>query len=287
MRRMALSIAAVLAALVVWLGLRLVPALGYFPPDLFEQTFEPSVFVQLGIKNIVFVSYLCIAVVLLFVFFAAFQGRLGGNRGTKGLVYGSMLGVLWSLAFLSATEFFETSLTAEIINAVVDLIPLALAGWLAGLTLGTDRPPETGSASSHLLAIPVIGLGFVAFHSVTVVLFDDPSAALARMMFTPRGLVGYLWLAALGTWIGAMYVVFRSCLTFRSIWANAGFFAVVIVGHSWFWFNMFFNILYADVLWAMVSMCALDLAGVFFGVAVYEKILGHHKSAGQLRQAGR
>ncbi len=278
MRRMALSAAAVLAVIVVWVGLRLIPALGYFPPVLFEQAFTPSVFVQLGIKEFVFVAYLCLAVILLFVFFAAIQGRLGGKRGTKGLAYGSMLGVLWSLAFLSSTEFFETTLTAEIINAVVDLIPLALAGWLAGVTLGTDNPAEPEPASSHLLAIPVIGLGFVIFHSVTVVLFDDPSVAQARMMFTPGSAVGYLWLASFGAWIGAMYVVFRGCLTFKSIWANAGFFAVVVVGHSWLWFNMFFNILYADVLLAMLSMCALDIIGVFVGVAVYEQIRSHRKS---------
>ncbi len=278
MRKMALSAAAVLAVIVVWVGMRLIPAFGYFPPELFEQTFTPSVFVQSGIKDIVFIAYLSMAVVLLFVFFAAFQGYLGGKRGTKGLLYGSMLGVLWSLAFLSSTEFFETSLTAEIINAVVDLVPLALAGWLAGLTLGTDNPPETEPASSHLLAIPVIGLAFVVFHSVTVVLFDDPSAAMARMMFTPRGVVGYVWLASFGAWIGAMYVVFRGCLTFKSVWANAGFFAVVVVGHSWFWFNMFFNILYADVFLAMVSMCAIDIIGVFVGVAVYEQIRSHRES---------
>ena len=121
------------------------------------------------------------------------------------------------------------------------------------------------------MAVPIICVAFVAFHSVTVFLFDDRSAALARIMFTPRGVVGYLWLAAFGAWIGAMYVVFRGCLTSRSIWTNAGFFALVVVGHSWFWFNMFFNILYADVLLALVSMCALDIVGVFVGVAVYER----------------
>lgn len=54
MRRMAVSAAAVLAALVVWSGFRPIPALGYFPPDQFEQTFKSGVSVQLGIKNIVF-----------------------------------------------------------------------------------------------------------------------------------------------------------------------------------------------------------------------------------------
>ncbi|MDJ0712186.1 MAG: hypothetical protein QNJ14_17480 [Woeseiaceae bacterium] len=278
MRKMALSAAAVLAVIVVWVGMRLIPALGYFPPELFEQTFAPSVFIQLGIKNIVFVAYLCTAVVLFFVFFAVIQRRLGGRRGTKGLLYGSMLGVLWALAFLAATEFFDTSLTAETINAIVDLIPLALAGWLAGLTLGSDSPLDAEPASSHLIAIPIIALGFVAFHSVTVALFDNPSVALARMMFTPGGIIGYLWLAAIGAWIGAMYVAFRGCLDFKSIWANAGFFALVVVGHSWLWFNMFFNILYANVLLPMLSMWVLDILGVFVGVAVYEQIQRHHKA---------
>ncbi|MDJ0749576.1 MAG: hypothetical protein QNJ11_08825 [Woeseiaceae bacterium] len=279
MRKMALSAAAVFAVIIVWVGLRLVPALGYFPPELFEQTFAPSVFIELGIREPVFVAYLSIASILVFVFFAAFQRRLGGKRGTKGIVYGSMLGVLWSLAFLSATEFFETSLSAEVINSVVDLVPLAFAGWLAGLTLGSDNPPDTEPASSNLLAIPVIGIGFLAFHSVTVLLFDDPSVALARMMFTPSSVVGFLWLAAIGAWIGAMYVVLRGCLTFDSALANAGYFAVVVVGHSWLWFNMFFNILYADVLLAMLAMCALDIVGVFVGVAVYEQIRSHRGSA--------
>ena len=279
MRRIALAAAAVLAVLVFWVGMRLFPALGYYPPDLFEQTFAPSVFVQHGIKDIVFVLYLCLAVVLLFVSFAIVQRRLGGKRGTNGLMYGSMLGVLWSLAFLSATEFFDTSLQAEVINAVVDLAPLALGGWLAALTLGTDKPPGAKPASSNLAAIPVIGFAFMAFHSVTVFLFDDPTTAMARMMFIPSGAVGYLWLVVIGGWIGAMYVVFHGSLTFNSVWANAGFFAAVVVGHSWFWFNMFFNILYADVLLAMVSMCALDIVGVFVGVAVHEHIRSRRKSA--------
>ena len=77
MRKMVSSAAAVFAVIVVWLGLRLIPALGYFPPELFEQTFAPSVFVQLGIMEFAFVAYLSIASILLFVFYAAFQGRLG------------------------------------------------------------------------------------------------------------------------------------------------------------------------------------------------------------------
>ncbi len=257
----------------------MIPALGYFPPELFEQTFAPSVFVQLGIKEFAFVAYLSIASILLFVFYAAFQGRLSGKRSRNGLIYGSMLGVLWSLAFLSSTEFFETSLLAEVINAVVDLVPLALAGWLAGLTLGSDTPSESEPVSSRLMAIPIIGLGFVAFHSVTILFFDDPSVAMARMMFTPGSVVGFLWLGTFGACIGAMYVIFHSCLTFRSIWANAAFFAVVLVGHSWVWFNMFFNLLYADVLLRMLSMCALDIVGIFVGVAVYEQIRSRRESA--------
>ena len=275
-RKVALSVPAILAVLCVWLGMRVMsPALAYYPPDILEQALPPSVFVRNDIETIVFISYLTVALVLLFLAFATIQHRLIGRRGIKGLVFGTVLGVLWALAFLSALEFFGTTLKAELINGVVDIIPLALGGWFAGLILGTDTEGDGAPASSHLMAIPVIGIVFVVIHSATLLLVDDPAGIPARLMFTPHTAAGYLAVAALGGWVGVMYVVLRSGMPSSSIWAQSGVFAVVVFGHSWLWFNSFFNILYSEVLVHLLTMSLIDILAVFVGVFLYEQLVRH------------
>lgn len=62
-------------------------------------------------------------------------------------------------------------------------------------------------------------------------------------------------------------------MPFKSVWANSGFFAAGIFGHSCVWFHMFFNILYADVLLIIIGMGVIDILGVFVGVVSYEHLL--------------
>lgn len=232
-----------------------------------------SVIVRNGIETIVFICYLGVALVLLFLAFAAIQHRLVSKCGIKGLVFGTLLGVLWALGFLSAIDFFGTTLRAELINRIADIIPLALGVWLAGLILGRDTPRDAAPASSHLLAIPIIAVAFVVIHSVTLLLVDDPAGIPARLMDTPHSAAGYLWVAAFGGWAGVMYVALRSGMPSSSIWAHSGVFAVLVFGHSWLWFNMFFNILYSDVLVPLLSMCLIGILAVFVGVVLYERLV--------------
>lgn len=168
--------------------------------------------------------------------------------------------------------FFETTLEAELINGIVDLIPLALAGWLAALIWASDTAGDIVPVPSHLLAIPVVGVVYVVVHSATLLFVDDPAGVTGRLMITPHNVSTYLFNAAVGGWAGAIYAVLRSSMPFTSVWARSGFFAAVVFGHSWLWFNMFFNILYADVLLTLLSMSLLDILGVFIGVIIYEHL---------------
>lgn len=274
MRKLALSIMAILGVLLLWAVIRLAfPGLTYTPPDVLAQALSPSVFVQSDSQKIVMFAYVTVALVLLFLFFTAIQNRLTGKRGLNGLFFGAALGVLWSLGFLTAVVFLESPLYVELQNGLVDLIPLALAGWLAGLILEPDRARAATPASFSLLAISVIGIAYAAIHSVTLLLFDDPTGVLARLALTPTTAGSYLMLTAIGAWAGTMYVVFRPGMPFKSVWANSGFFAAGIFGHSWVWFHMFFNILYADVLLITIGMGVVDILGIFVGVVAYEHLL--------------
>ena len=124
-RKLTYSALAILAVLTIWLGMRVMsPALAYYPPEIFVQALPPSTFIENEIFLPVFITYLTIALVLQFLAFAAIQGRLKGSPGAKGLIFGTVMGVLWAIAFMSSTEFFGTTVRAEIINGVVDIIPL-------------------------------------------------------------------------------------------------------------------------------------------------------------------
>jgi len=75
----------------------------------------------------------------------------------KGLIFGSLFGVLWSLAFLSAAVFPQSSLTAELLNGLIDVIPPALAGVLA----------ELSCWMSMLTGFPSISIAYVLSGSFT------------------------------------------------------------------------------------------------------------------------
>ena len=286
-RKFTYSALAILAVLIVWLGMRVMsPALAYYPPEIFVQGLPPSMFVENGIFVPVFITYLTIALVLQFLVFAALQSHLTGTPGIKGLIFGTVMGVLWAIAFMSSIEFFGTTVRAEIINGIVDIIPLALAGWFSGLIWGTEVPRDSEPASAHLLAIPIIALTFVIIHSATNLLVDDPASIPARLMFTPHSAAGFFWIAAFGAWSGVIYVVLRSSLPTSSALAHAAVFAVVVFGHTWFWFNMFFNNVFSEVLTTLLSMVLIDIAAVFVGVFAYEKLV-HHRLHGAEPMVGK
>jgi hypothetical protein len=267
--------AAIIVTVAGWGLIRLAfPALDYFPPESLTRVLERSGFVIAGLRKLAGLGYLTVALVLMAVVFNVVQQRWPGRGGIKGLAFGASLGVVWSFGFLTGWAFLGTTLRAELLNGVVDLIPMAGAGWLIGLAVGRDVPKSEHGMWKPWLAALLVAIGFVAVHTLGSTLLADLVGSTSGVLLVPTTPLQIATLAGLGIWVGGMYVVLRAGPRFESTWARAGFFAFGVFGVSWTWFHLFFVVEFAGVLDEVLLVGLIGAVGVFAGALAYEWYAG-------------
>ena len=265
--------AAIIVTLTGWGIIRLlVPVLDYFPPESLSRNLEPGWFVTAGVRKGAGLGYLTLALILMAAFFSAVQRRWPGRRGVKGLVFGTSLGVVWSFGFLNGWAFLGTTLRAELLNIVVDLVPLAVAGWLIGLAVGRDVPGPKHRARKPWLAVLLVALALPAVHALAAGRLADLIGSTSGLLLPPTTALQIALLAGLGGWVGVMYVILRAGSPFESAWARAAFFAFGVFGHSWTWFQLFFVIEFAGVLHELLLVSLIGAVAVFAGALAYERL---------------
>ncbi len=261
--------AAIIAG-IAGLGLMRFVFLDYVPPESLIRDLESSMFVTTGMRKPAMVVFAVVSISMMAVFFRLVQQRWPGRRGVKGLMFGASLGTIWSFGFLTGWAFLGTTLQAELLNSIVDLIALTFAGWLIGLAVGRDVPSSGHSMSKPWLAILLVAVGFVFVHALGARLFAGFFTATADLLLVPTTIPQIVLLTGLGLWGGVMYVMLRTGLPFNNIWARAAFFAFGVFGHCWTWFHVFFVIEFAGVLLTTLLVGLIGATGVFAGVITYE-----------------
>jgi len=257
--------------LVGWGMIRLLfPTLDYFPPEVLVDKLERGWFVNAGVRKAAGLAYLTVALILMAVFFKAVQHRWPGKGGPKGLVFGAWLGVVWSFGFLCGWAFLGTTFRAELLNSVVDFIPLAVAGWLIGLAIGHDVPWSGYRMWKPWLAALLVALGFTGVHMLGTRLIANSIGLGADLLLIPKTALQVTLLFTLGIWVGLMYMLLRAALPFRNTWARVAFFSFGIFGSSWTWFNLFFIIEFTGVLPTILLVGLIGATGIFVGAMAYE-----------------
>lgn len=276
--------AAILVTMTGWGILRLVfPGLDYFPPESLVRELERSWFISSGARKPAMAVYGGVALALLAVFFKAVQERWPGRGHLKGLAFGASLGVIWVFAFLNGWAFLGTTLRAEVLNGINDLIGLSAGGWLIGWAVGRDNPRSDEGMSRPVMAILLVATGFVAIHTSGANLLAGLVPATADLLLIPTAPVQFALLGGLGLWAGALFVVLAPGLPFESAPARAGFFAFGVFGHSWTWFHLFFVIEFKGVLGAALLVGLIGAAGVFGGALAYEGMAAARRRVGCVR----
>ena len=265
---------AIIGALSGWGIFRLLfPIFDYFPPESLIRDLEPSFILNIGFRKPAGLIYLGLALVLMTVFFKIIQKEWPGKRGIKGLIFGMWIGGVWSFGFLTGWLFLGTTLKAEFLNIVVDLIPLAIAGWLIGLAGGRDVPGSKSELRQPWIAIILIAIGFVGVHTLGANLLVDLVGPYAKLLLLPSSLTQLGLLLTLGAWAGGMYVILRTSIPFKKVSTRAAFFAFGVFGHCWTWFNLFFIIEFAGVLPTIILLGLIGSLGIYAGVMAYEKFI--------------
>jgi hypothetical protein len=264
---------AILVTLAGWVLIRLAfPPLDYTPPESLVRDLRPSWIAAAGLRQPVKVGYVTVALVLMTLFYKVVQERWPGRAGVKGLAFGAWIGVVWSFGFLTGWAFLGTTLRAELLNSLVDLIPWAVAGWLIGVAIGRDVPRSEHRTTRPWVAALLVALGVVAVRSLGATLLADTVAPASSLLLVPTLPLQFVVLAGLGVWVGGMYVVLHAGLPFESMWARAAFFAFGVFGHCWTWFHLFFAIEFAGVLPAVLIVGLTGAVGVFAGALAYEAL---------------
>lgn len=262
-------VAATIAIVVIWARL-FHPTWDYYPPDRLVNALERSWFVAAGVRDLVFFVYIVAALGMMTLFFSILQGRWALRAGSKGLLFGISLGVIWAFGFLTGWAFLGTTLRAETLNCLIDLTGLAATGCFVGLMVGQDVPPAPHGISKPWLAVVFVALGFLAAHTVGSVLFTAPFAETADILLRPGSSLQYGLLLALGAWAGLMFVMLRHTLPLSNVVARSALFAFGVFGHSWIWFHVFFVVEFAGVLLTAFVTGLMGSVGVFFGILAYE-----------------
>ena len=263
--------AAIIVTMVGWGLIRLIfPALDYYPPESITRVLEPSWVATAGLRKAAMFVYGLLALVLMAGFFKPVQERWPGRGAVKGLVFGTALGVIWSFGFLGGWAFLGTTLRAELLNSVVDALPLGVAGWLIGVAVGRDAPKSEHEMSKPWLAVVLVAIGFVVVHALGATFFAELVGPASPLLFVPTTPRQFALLAALGVWVGGMYVVLHAGLPFESTWARAAFFGFGVFGHSWTWFHLFIPIMdVAGALSVGLLVGLIGAVGVFVGALGY------------------
>lgn len=270
--------AAIITTLAGWGLIRFV-FFDYFPPESLIRDLQRSEFFSAGMRKPAIACYATAALIMMAVFFNIVQVRWPGRGGVKGLAFGASLGVVWSFGFLTGWAFLGTTLRAELLNSVVDLIALAVAGLLIGLVAGRDVPRSECGMWKPWLAVLLVALGFVAVHAVGTRLVADLVASATDLLLVPVTLPQIALLFGLGAWVGGMFVVLRAGLPFDNALARVAFFAFGVFGHSWTWFHLFFVIEFAGVLPAVLLVGLIGAVGVFAGALAYEGFAAGRRQA--------
>jgi hypothetical protein len=246
----------------------------YYPPESLIRDLDRSGIINAGIRKPVMVGYGAVALVMMAVFFKVVQERWPGRGGAKGLAFGASLGVVWSFGFLTGWAFLGMTLHAALLNSIVDLIPLSVAGWLIGLAIGRDIPRQQHDMWKPWLAVFFVACGFVSVHALGATLLAYYVASTGDLLLIPTTLPQVALLFGIGIWVGGMFVVLRAGLPFDNTWARIAFFAFGVFGHSWTWFHLFFVIEFAGVLHTVLFVGLIGAVGVFAGALAYEGFSG-------------
>ena len=266
-------VAVIIAVVVIWARL-FHSTWDYFPPDNLVGSLERSWIVTAGRRDWAFFTYIVVALGMMTLFFSLIQRRWALRGGTKGLLFGMSLGIIWAFGFLTGWAFLGTTLRAETLNILIDLVGLSAGGYLVGLMVGRDLPPAPREIPRPWLVVVLVASGFVAAHNLGAVFLSDVLPETAELLLRPRTLLQYGLLLGLGVWAGQMFVMLRHTLPLSNAMVRSAFFAFGVFGHSWILFHLFFVIEFAGVFATTLLTGLMGSVGVFVGIVAYEWTVG-------------
>jgi len=230
-----------------------------------QTVLAPSVFVKNGSMPLVFIIYGTFAYTMIAVIFLFLQKNMSSKRVIKGLKFGLLCSLLWSIYLQEPLA--HAAMLDKITYPIADSAVLIIMGVLLGRFIATSSPSKKYIFTKYsLLNIGVITTLFFTGRMIQYTIFNIYS------LFDKQPIYTLIWVASTGVVIGIIYDYLNLSIANRSILAKPVIFSVGIFGVNLFLFNFFMPIVFnADILDLFIRT-AMDIIFVLIGSYVSNQI---------------
>jgi hypothetical protein len=242
-------------------------------PTVLTQNYGESIFVQNGLllqsrigMGVLIITHLVIIIVL-------FGRKIHKSVILRGILGGASFGFFWLISFIELILVCNSPHFSYIQAGIRDCLWLTLTGLYTGIIFSKPKESAIKRSKMDLLAIPLIGLFFAAFHDIQYYLTFPP------LHLNAENPVSMLWLFLFGCSVGFVYYLFRTGIKFKNIIMKSFCFSFIIIGINWILNNFFFECEISLPLIDMLIRCFMGIIGIFIGTLLFELIAGKYEKS--------
>jgi hypothetical protein len=230
-----------------------------------QTVLAPSMFINNGSMPIVFMLYGTFAYAMIAATFLIIHKSFSGNRIIKGLKFGILYSLLWSIYLLEPLA--HGAPIDRIIYPIVDSAVLIVMGILLGRFIAISSPIEKYKFTKHSLqSIGFITVLFFIGRMIEYKIFNIYST------FNKSPVPSIVWVIGTGIAIGLVFDYINPSINNKSIIGKSFIFGVVIFGFDLFAFNFFIPIVFNFDILDLFIRTILDIIFVLIGSYIVNKI---------------
>jgi len=203
--------------------------------------------------------------------FYRYEDKLPGIKSRKGLIYGSVIGLLWLWGVVEGAALNGNNLIQEALMGLCDGIPVLLMGLLLGYFTTKRNPIESKNKQfkmgNILLSILIFTFVFLVgryfLYSTKIIISGYES----------RPYETFIWTLIMGAIIGVIYILLGQTTKSSSTFLSAIKFGVIIFGINWTVFLIFVPILSGGTLIDIIIRIITDISFTILSYYLSESLV--------------
>jgi hypothetical protein len=240
-----------------------------------QTVLAPSMFINNGSMPIVFMLYGTFAYTVIASNFLILHKSLSGTRIIKGLKFGILYSLLWSIYLLEPLA--HGAPIDKITYPIADSAVLIVMGLLLGRFIAISSPIKKHKFTKHSFwSIGFITVLFFIGRMIEYTIFNIYSS------FDKATVSSIVWVIGTGIVIGLVFDYINPLMGSKSITCKSFIFAFVIFGVDLFALNFFIPIVFSFDILDLFTRTIVDIIFVFIGSYIVNKIIDREIVAPQV-----